>query len=91
MAVTVFKKTITKEKEKFSQSENEGVNEGVNSLLAIIKQNPGLRVPSLTQRASTSTKNIERWIKQLREVNDIEFRGASKTGGYFHVIKERHD
>ncbi len=91
MTVTVFKKTITKEKEKFSQSENEGVNEGVNSLLAIIKQNPGLRVPSLAQRASTSTKNIERWIKQLREVNDIEFRGASKTGGYFHVIKERHD
>jgi ATP-dependent DNA helicase RecG len=28
-------------------------------------------------------KNIERWIKQLKQENKIEFRGAPKTGGYY--------
>jgi ATP-dependent DNA helicase RecG len=62
---------------------NEGVNEGVNSLLAIIVKYPGLRVPSLAEKVSTSTKNIERWLKQLKENGLVEFRGAAKTGGYY--------
>ncbi len=91
MAVTVFKETLGKEKERFSQIKDEGVieglSEGVNSLLAIIKQYPGLRVPSLAEKVPTSTKNIERWLKQLKETKRIEFRGASKTGGYFLTTK----
>ncbi|TSA39604.1 MAG: AAA family ATPase [Methylococcaceae bacterium] len=87
MAVTVFKETLGKEKERFSQLKDEGVNEGVNFLLAVIKQYPGLRVPSLAEKVPTSSKNIERWLKQLKETKRIEFRGASKTGGYFLTTK----
>ncbi len=91
MAVTVFKETLGKEKERFSQLKDEGVseglNEGVNFLLAIIKEYPGLRVPSLAEKVPTSSKNIERWLKQLKETKRIEFRGASKTGGYFLTTK----
>jgi len=31
----------------------------------------------------TSVKNIERWLKRLKDEKKIEFRGAPKTGGYF--------
>ena len=92
MAVTVFKETLGKEKERFSQLKDEGVsegvNEGANSLLAIIRQYPGLRVPSLAEKVPTSSKNIERWLKKLKDTKNIEFRGASKTGGYFAVTNE---
>ena len=30
-----------------------------------------------------TNRTVERWIKQLREENKIEFRGAAKTGGYY--------
>jgi ATP-dependent DNA helicase RecG len=32
---------------------------------------------------NTSVKNIERWLKQLKDSQRIEFRGAPKTGGYY--------
>ena len=68
---------------------NEGVNEGVNSLLAIIKQYPGLRAPSLAEKVPTATKNIERWLKQLKEKGLVEFRGAAKTGGYYALETDK--
>ena len=63
---------------------NEGVNEGVNSLLKTIKLHPGLRVPALAERMATSAKNVERWLKQLKENGLVEFRGVAKTGGYYY-------
>jgi ATP-dependent DNA helicase RecG len=46
-------------------------------------ENPGKRAPFFSQQQQTSIKNIERWLKQLRDKNKMEFRGAPKTGGYF--------
>ena len=64
---------------------NEGVNEGVNPLLALIIQKPGQRTPALAKTLNTSAKNIERWLKQLKDSQLIEFKGAPKTGGYHAV------
>ena len=88
MAVTVFKQPFGNAQESLDESKNKGVNEGVNALLAIITQHPGLRVPLLAEKMRTSAKNVERWLKQLKETNEIEFRGAPKTGGYFLTAKE---
>jgi DNA-binding transcriptional regulator YiaG len=82
MAITVFKAIDKPNAKAVSAELNEGVNEGVNALLKTIKQQPGLRVPALAERMTTSAKNLERWLKQLKESGQIEFRGASKTGGY---------
>ena len=60
-----------------------GVNEGVNMLLAVIHNQTELRAPALAQTLQTSPKNIERWLKQLKDSQLIEFRGAPKTGGYY--------
>ena len=65
---------------------NEGVNEGVKSLLFLIQETPGKRAPHFALTMSTSVKNIERWLKQLRDMGKIEFRGAPKTGGYFVTL-----
>ena len=61
---------------------NEGVSEGVTALLEYIQRQPGMRAPALATLLNTSPKNIERWIKQLRNAGLIEFVGPSKTGGY---------
>ena len=87
MAVTVYKELAGSKSKGVNGGVNEGVNEGVNALLAIITRHPGLRAPLLAEKMQTSTKNIERWLKQLKEAKEIEFRGAPKTGGYFSTIK----
>jgi ATP-dependent DNA helicase RecG len=53
----------------------------------LIEQNPGKRTPFFEKELNTSIKNIERWLKQLKDESKIKFRGAPKTGGYF--IKEK--
>ncbi len=63
-----------------------GVNVGVNvgvKILDHIRQNPGCRTNSIAAAIGVTTRTIERYIRQLREQNKIEFRGAPKTGGYF--------
>jgi branched-chain amino acid aminotransferase len=32
---------------------------------------------------ATSAKNVERWLKQLKENGKVEYRGAAKTGGNY--------
>jgi ATP-dependent DNA helicase RecG len=81
MAVTVFKKVE-------ESNNNGGVNGGVNSLLAYIQANPGKRASELADVLDAPLRSIERWLKQLKESKEIEFRGAAKTGGYFVTAKE---
>lgn len=69
--------------EGVSEGVSEGVNEGPKNLLRLIAQQPGLRAPVLAQALNTSPKNVERWLRQLRQTGAIEFRGAPKTGGYY--------
>ena len=70
----------------FKQKLNEGVNEGVNSLLNLIQNNPNKKTPYFVKELDTSIKNIERWIKKLKDENKIEYIGSPKTGGYYAKI-----
>ncbi len=67
----------------YKESASEGVNGGVNGLLAHIQSHPGQRASEISAVINIPLRTIERWLKDLRETGDIEFRGASKTGGYF--------
>jgi len=69
--------------EQVTPQVNEGVNEGVNDLFSLITKTSGKRAPYFAQNMNTSVKNIERWLKHLKDDEKIEFRGAPKTGGYF--------
>ena len=82
LAVTTFKKAEQKAPGKTSVGANEGANEGAKNLLVLITEQPSLRGPALAKLLDTSPKNVERWLKQLKEQDLVEFRGATKTGGY---------
>ncbi len=66
-----------------SEGVNEGVNEGINSIIGILNKNPGLSAPVLAQRLNKSLATTERYLKQLKDTQIIEFRGSRKTGGYY--------
>lgn len=71
--------------EGVAEGVTEGVTGGVKELLDLIRKSPGQRAPYFSQELDTSVKNIERWLKTLREQKLVEFRGAPKTGGYFII------
>lgn len=56
---------------------------GAEELLQIIKNNPGFRVPELARKIQKSRPAVERYLRQLKQLGLIEFRGVPKNGGYF--------
>ena len=67
-----------------AQQPGGGVSEGVShdsvdSLLRLIARQPGLRAPALAKALNTSPKNIERWLRQLRQASAIEPKSGSWT------------
>ena len=74
MAVTVFKTPV--------QTTDVGVNVGVKGLHDYVQANPGQRVSEMAVLFAVTQRTIERWLKQLKAQGLVEFRGATKTGGY---------
>jgi len=74
--------------EGINEGLNEGLNEGSKKLYNLIKNNPNNRSAFFASELATSVKNIERWIKELKEKELIEYRGSKKSGGYFVKSKE---
>ena len=66
---------------------NEGLNEGLNSTLKAIYDNPGIKAKDISIILIRSIKTIERQIKELTTLRKIERRGSRKTGGYWKVEK----
>jgi ATP-dependent DNA helicase RecG len=64
---------------------NEGLNEGLKSLLAAIRENPGVQAKELEKILARPIKTIERQVKTLTDLSRIERRGSKKTGGYYEV------
>lgn len=62
---------------------SEGVNEGVKLMVDYIRNNPGQRVPVISQAINIAPKTLERWLKQLKAEGKIIFKGSAKTGGYY--------
>jgi len=65
-----------------------GVKEKLATLLRIIANNEGKRVPDYKEMAKLPDSTIEVYIRRLREADLIEFRGnAAQTGGYYLTEK----
>ena len=69
--------------EGVSEGVNEGVNEGVKRLYQFILHNPGKRTPEFSLELDVPIKTLERWLQQLRELGEVEFRGSPRKGGYW--------
>lgn len=59
------------------------LNKPQQSVLDCIRENPGLRVPKISEATNIPSKSIERHIKALISHGLIEHRGSKKTGGYY--------
>ena len=64
------------------------VSGGVTELLEFIQTNPGLRANELSKHIDTPLRTVQRWLKQLKDENKIEFQGAPKTGGYVVIYDD---
>lgn len=56
------------------------------SVLDFIAQHPGIRANQLSEALNTPLRTIQRELSHLKASGKIEFRGASKNGGYFVKI-----
>jgi ATP-dependent DNA helicase RecG len=65
----------------------EDVKEKLSKVLLVLYKNEGLRTSEIETILQIPVKSIERYVKQLKEANLIEFRGANRTGGYFLTEK----
>ena len=70
MQITFFKKEVG------------GVNGGVNDVYNFIKNNPYSKAPIISKSLNIAKRTVERYIKELKEKDMIEFIGSPKTGGY---------
>ena len=78
---------VTFYKAKLNEGTNVGTNVGTNELLEFISANQPVRVSHMKEHFNqVTTRTLERWIKQLKEQNKIEFKGSKKTGGYWEVL-----
>ena len=64
------------------------VSGGVTELLEFIQINPGLKANELSEHIDTPLRTVQRWLKQLKDENKIEFQGAPKTGGYVVIYDD---
>ena len=65
------------------EGESEGVNEELNILFQAVVNNPGLKAPAIAKIIDKSLSSTERYIRKLKGVGLIEYKGTSKKGGYF--------
>lgn len=87
--------------EGVSEGVNEGVSEAIagifnnangkkleklTEILAHVIATPATNTTHTAAIVNLSPKSVERYIKELREADVIEFKGAPKTGGY-HVTE----
>ena len=61
---------------------NGGVIDGVNAVWEYIRYHPGSRANAIADALNIPPRTVERYLKQLKP-DAIEFRGATRNGGYY--------
>ncbi len=67
----------------YSNVASGGASGGADKLHEFIRQNPGLNSKQMSEILNVALCTLERHLKTLKEAHKVEFRGASKTGGYY--------
>ena len=65
---------------RFTHSFYDTVNDTVNAILALIKQNPSITYEDLTEKTGKSRRTISRIITELKTTGTIARVGSDKTG-----------
>ena len=59
------------------------VREKLNIISLLLYKKEGLRSVEIEKETGIPVKSAERYLKMLKDAGIIEFRGASRTGGYY--------
>ncbi len=70
-------------KEKINEGLNEGLNEKQKKVLNAIKQQPGVKIKTLSEILNIPVKTLDNYIKIFVDKNLVERKGSKKTGGYY--------
>jgi len=89
---------VTKELMDKVEGVIEGVTEGVTeevkdklkTMLLLIHKEGGIRTTEMEKKIEIPVKSLERYVKLLKDANIIEYKGASRTGGYYLTRKTTH-
>ncbi|MDD4192544.1 MAG: hypothetical protein PHI28_14520 [Mangrovibacterium sp.] len=68
---------------------SEGVNANIYDIISILANVAGLNAVEIASRTKRGLSTVERYLRLLRKKVVIEFRGASKTGGYYLTGKAK--
>jgi ATP-dependent DNA helicase RecG len=64
---------------------NEEINGEINAVLILIKNNGGIKANNIAKGVMKPKKTIDRYLKKLKDIGRIEYRGSNKTGGYYAI------
>lgn len=71
--------TVSYDKQKTDSK----IDGGVNDVYNYIKNSPSSKASIISKSLNIPQRTVERYVKELREKDMIEFKGSPKTGGYF--------
>lgn len=67
---------------------SDGVIKEIIAIINLLENKEGINTDDIVEKIGGKSKpTIERYLKIARDLNIIEFRGASKTGGYYLTEK----
>ena len=82
--ITTFKRRNRTNRQTDLIPQTRGVlNGGLKEVYEYIKMHPGHNTKTISAAVSRPVKTVEKWIKNIRQKNLIEFKGSKKTGGYY--------
>ena len=59
----------------------------LTNVLSLFKSEEGLKLKDIALNIGRSTKSVERYLKILKDLSLIEFRGSPRNGKYYIIKK----
>lgn len=66
---------------------NDGVKKELIKVVNLVRAQPNLNATEIASGIGKAKPTIERYLRILKTVKIIEFKGAPKTGGYYLTDK----
>lgn len=67
----------------FANTDGGALYIGIENTKNLIIKNENLSAIELSEKLEIPLRTTQRWIKELKDKDKIEYRGSKKTGGYF--------
>ena len=59
------------------------IKEEIKKVYVIVSSNEGIKAKDIAKQTNKSKKNIDKYLKILKDLKLITYKGSNKIGGYF--------